>query len=762
MNAQLKFSDIIRFVLLGGVALLYFVLLLNMYDPAVFDVHPSEIKGLSGKVIRAFGGHYFDTFTLVIILVVSLFAGIIIQSVRAYIEELLIKALRFLTRNSSGRKGIERKGYSFLSKMVEILIYGSVYHACLWVKLCGIHKPDIPDWLYLTDKPNRTLDYVSGRLAKNVMNEDMNSLNESFYYNEFFMGLSFVIIFVPVIVLIVSAHALDLSDWIVLLFVGLLLVDIGCFHSVKSRARSIKNIWAEVGFLLAAALMWVLLAGSVEMLTPTTAMLASTFAAVVAVRKIANMFAMKYLKSINTHYNALEDYYANGQRYIVDRIPFIYVLIRTHYYKERLDFITESINTVLDQTYPNKRIIIFDDCPKGGAPESDGLDLIQQIEQNLFAKHGPKPDHIDDLKKICIYKKASRHFGPSGSSIEIREAFLTEASERDIALLLDDDDYLDRKDALMDIAVVMNATHADICLTTFRNLNDMGSVLSNAGGKFHNEQVKFIAGKRVGVEYDRNLIFTDTLGWTKVYSYATMERYLGYIKAYNEEIADRVKADSTHSRPDDCLIDRRFNEIEAFEDFPDFILYLFEDTRIAGIERPIHCYRKRKDSATDLNGKKYADVAAAFLQRKQFLAYTLGLASFITRYQQSPAARHLKAWRSYRELREDAIPETKEFISYKLAVICNIILTRSFDNGERDMATRLLTEFLHYNLIRESECAHPEAHTQTIALRNLITDTDCRIEDTIRRFLSDGVLSIDNRNLRIIEAHIKDFTEEAR
>lgn len=577
MDTQVKFSDIIRYVLLGGVAIAYFFLwgyILNI--EWMTELLALAIDNASSMVV------------LIVIGFASFLIGVLLQSIRSLVEYWPRVAVSKYRPNAPWWKKV-------FYKISEFVLYGTIFELCHHQKANRKYADDLPMWIYLSDNPSATLNFIRGRLSKEI-NSESNSLGESFYYHELFMGLEYALFLVPISILIFWNKYFDFST------PGMLTLLITCGVAITT------------------------------------------------VRFLAKMESKKYLRYINSLYDIFDDYANSHHPFFSARMPIVYVLIRTVDLPGRMKHITRAVESVLHQNYPNKRIIILEDLPegvtgKGKEAKCGPMSLVVDIEAELHRQHGDKPDHIDSLQKIVTYKRAEEHIGASGTSHDIREIFLNEANERDIAVLLDDDDFLDRNDALTEIAVRMSATNAGMGLLTFRNVSDMGCVLSNGGGKFHNQTVKKLARVNKSVDYLDEFIFADTLGWTKVYSYEMMKRYVESIDNF-----DKLK---------DSPIKYRSNP--AFEDFPDFICFLLPGAKVCAIDRPTHCYFKRDDSIT---GSK--DLTA-FEYRCGFLAYTMELVEFLSSNKNNN--HRLK-------LSECDIRQTKRFITYKIGVICNIIMTK--------------------------------------------------------------------------------------
>lgn len=649
MNAQMKFSDIIRYVLLGGFSIGYILLFAYLLDIDRITDYASNIIGFIKNSEAA-------TLTLIILLFASFFTGLIIQSLRAMVE---YYPSHWIISNSVKSWSMETSRKKFLYKINSILLYGSIFHECYKEKYGEKFHEDMPVWLYLTDNPYSTLNFVRGRLSKEVHDES-SSLGESYYYHELFMGLSYGIILVPFVILLFSWNDITLSLY------GLTI----CFLSF--------------------------------------------FIGIIILRFAAHLHARSYLRYLNSLYNLFDDFSSSRHPYFATRLPTIYVLIRTIYKEGRLEYLTKAVQSILDQNYPNKHIIILDDVPLEEGTESKGKTLITDIEQRLNEINGEKPAHIDDLKKITTYKIASTHLGASGASLDIRENFVSEANVRDIAVFLDDDDYFDRHDALMDIIIRMKSTNADICLTTFRNVSDMGCVLSNGGGKFHNSIVKNLAQSGRSEHYFEKLIFTDTLGWTKCYSYETMSKYVESIKSY----------DRNGLQPGDV----RYDETPAFEDFPDFICYLYKNIKVCAVERPTHCYNNRPGSITGSRD------LIAFVDRRNFLGYTLGLGKYLSRQDQDSSI----------AISAEDYSHLREFIAYKIGVICNIIMTKyeSFS----------IKEFIA--LCTKSAADLNEAEISPLSqiglLRDIIyAENGDELTALLKKFISEGALVLGNPDIKI-------------
>ena len=642
MNAQVRFSDIIRYVLLGVFTLGYLLLLAYLLD---IDI----ILSRSQDMLNFISNSESATFVLVLILIFSLFLGIMIQSLRSIFEYYPMKYL-VETNLTQGKPNSK-----FINKLCSIMLFGSIFHECFGEKKKARFNEDMPHWIYLSENPYTMLNFVRGRMVKDKSSET-STLSESYYYHELFRGMIYCIVLVGIIVLLV--------------------------------------FWNDIRIQAFGWLIFIL----------------SLVCGIIIMRFAAHIQARTYLRYINSNYDLFIDYKTNRSQYIGNQIPYVYILIRTIEQEHRLHFLTRALESVLNQDYPNKHIILLNDFSNDKDYSRDKEDkiennLIDRVEKCLQQKYGDKPDFIDNLKKITTYKNSEHHLGASGSSLEIKKSFVNEASENDIAVFLDDDDYFDRNDVLSDIMLKMKGTRADICLTSFRNVSDMGYVLSNGGGKFHNEIIKKLARLKTAITFQMNLIFTDTLGWTKCYSHRVMKKYVETISAYDYYLS-RVATEGQN----------KFVATPSFEDFPDFFCYLFKDIRITAIEKPTHCYFNRNNSLTGVRDNK------SFLYRRNFLAYTAGIVRFIDRTHPDNIS-----------LCEDAQKATTQFLYYKIGVISNIIMLK--------FPQYSVEEFLQ--LLCNDNPNNNDEDSQSYLLRKLVTEKNGEVLlNSIKEFISDKSLEV--------------------
>ncbi len=626
METKIKFSDILRYILLGAIVCAFAV------SGFFGDTIGKEIR-FSEIVEDAHEGfsEAHAVIYLVVFLAVSFFTGLLLQSVRIWFEGLAIKLLehirrctadtirmgkareihrrtaeycrRIVTRRSgrlqsvpglrpettASRSGTNEKNRKRLRKsatrILHILIYGSVYQVCYGLRYGKRYRSDIPYWIYLSNEPDATL----ARLSEFVQQDDNRNGHESLYMNQLFMGLSFLS-------LILLCLSLSVHD------------AIGDYKLTVVFAVSL-----------------------------------------IVTRMLARMFALEYIKTVNitaeaidTQRNANDTNDPNGiktynsliYKSLGRNIPHVYVLMRTT--GRNLGHIREALDSIAMQRYPKCSVIILEDVPAEGERNA-GLDEIL----------GSSNDSRHTLS--IIYKRAERHLGAAAASIEIRRHFMDTAAEGDIAVLLDDDDRLARPDAVSEIVLRMNAADADMCLCAFANINDMNFVLSNNRGYYHNRViVPAIANKPRAIRFSDypELTYTDTLGWTKCYRYDLMKRYLNSVEEFDNTL------DAEY----------RFASQPAYEDFYDFVCYLFSTTRITAVERPVYKYRNHPESIT-----ARPTVEAFRFQRTHFLAYLHDAVQYGKTHE----------WAMIPEAEQAA----DHFIAYKIGVIRDIIATKLKGNA---------------------------------------------------------------------------------
>ena len=284
---------------------------------------------------------------------------------------------------------------------------------------------------------------------------------------------------------------------------------------------------------------------------------------------VARFFAKEHIKSLNSICISNEDKLIELLK--SDDIPTAYILIRTNsdeYLKETLD----SINI---QTYPCIKVLILED--KTTDETTSGTKIRDKIDEIIYTFQN------DNQCKFDILRYFSNESGPYKLSLEIRKIFLTNAEDKDVAIILDSDDLFRDKNVVTNIVTQMYKTKSNICLMGFVVF---GSLYLNNSKNYHNRFIKLIARKLKGIELNidskikENIYHVETLGWTKCYKKSILQNY--------QDCLDLILRDQA----------KEYNELTRFEDFPDIVCLLQKGARITALNQPCYNYRKHKISVT--------------------------------------------------------------------------------------------------------------------------------------------------------------------
>lgn len=434
----LKFSSLVRFVFTGGFALtiayiLYYYCILCNTEKSCWDA-------IKDNAVQSIGG-----IGITITIAVMYFVGVIFFGLRMSLSR--SKMLSKFYDGTSLRWRI------ILCPYIEL----DINHLCDELKEECKGKRQIPNWIYMVKRPSELLDSVVEYMFKGA-GEDAD--DEMRYMNETATTLIFILYF---------AILLPLVRLIITLVQSL----IG------------KNIVSE--------------------LTNILILLAVLIGLVLILSVIAKTFAIKFLMKLGHMENVCKGVKGISKLpFSPNEYPTAFVLIRTTRKednskkqeqqetgatedKNKYKYIENALHSVVTQDYPNVRIIILEDVEsanKSGAKSPEITTILNTILDEKNKK----------WEKLISYNQ-EKCDGPAGAAYRIRELFLMVAKERDIAIMLDDDDTLRHNGAISDIVLHMCMHQADICLCSFETIEDMHLNICNNGGKTHNDIVKRLEEK---------------------------------------------------------------------------------------------------------------------------------------------------------------------------------------------------------------------------------------------------------------------------
>jgi hypothetical protein len=358
---------------------------------------------------------------------------------------------------------------------------------------------------------------------------------------------------------------------------------------------------------------------------------------------LSYIFAVKFLTKLGNMEKVCEnEKIMSNLPFQLNELPTVYVLIRTTDRQKRSnDCLKDALNSVAKQDYPNIKIIVLDDVDE--TEKSKTQDIIVESKRNH--------------NNLSISYDKHQCGGPAGAAYYIREIFLRVASERDIAIMLDDDDTLNYSSAISDIVLHMYKYKADICLCSFEVVENLNLNICNKGGKTHNKIVEKL--EREARVFDESIVMISSIGWTKVYKYSQIEKYNNFILKTKLKEKEEAKV--------------LYEKLARYEDFPDIlVLSSSVDGKLpilTGLSRPTHNYTKRKGGITttpNINDFKIA--------RPQFLVLTLNLA--------------LNSDKENWNITSENVLNIVRFVLFKTLQISNILMgyKKKFIEGDKDLS----------------------------------------------------------------------------
>lgn len=322
--------------------------------------------------------------------------------------------------------------------------------------------------------------------------------------------------------------------------------------------------------------------------------------------------------------------------------PLVYVLTRVyckpHCDKEQfLSNLKRTLESIKNNGYDGKVIsLIYDDTPF--RIKSANKDYIKKRNEML-------KDVFDESYKVISSTK-NNSSGSAYALYQLRDKFVRIAEDEDIAIILDQDDELQRG-AIKKI--VSKMPKGGIVVSPFRVIDEKELDITDDGGRFHNTISRLIRFKwfrffikkqkwaNCANRYKKTFFpfsgselkevckiiwnnicafFThhwhlflnhfipriglsdlSSIGWTKSYSGKAM-------KLYHSDLSDFIKKNvslpkyKTTRNEDTDKIKKFFNELDAYEDFIDFYVLLLKDVPISGILTTSHKYHKHPESIT--------------------------------------------------------------------------------------------------------------------------------------------------------------------
>lgn len=539
MDTNLKFSDIIRYIFLGCIALIIVALAIVLYHTYCRCILTDVSQSDPAKYLK----DATDSFTIVAVTAIAsfYFVGIIVQGIRMMFFQLLYyfkgtTPMSFLFGNSSSHHHFS----ALISFIIRTFIFSPVFFYdisiyCRVLKFRNYSSSGYPKWLYISNYPEELCEIIEGAISSGKYRDD-----DRRYLNELLIGILAVVRIVMWVFFALSIFA-------------------DCLQLNVCHTQLVALLFLAIGFIITL---------------------------------IAKAYASEYIKSMGTNISARFSDPEIMQRFnkllASNGTPKVYILMRTCFfvqsgqpvptqqlqYEQNLKRALDSINR---QSYRNIMVIVLEDTAKK-------LDKEATPASKIIASYQDSSKFPFLFDKIAY--SVENCGSPAASMIRIKELFFKTACENDIAIMLDDDDALKHSDAIVDIVYMMNRRKANICLTSFESCGEISRDITNKGGGKHNELVNELSTKLAG-DFQPDLCYASSIGWTKAFrlqSAKTMHTLLSKYAA-------------------------RYRELERYEDFPDFIAFLFSNSRICGVPAPTHLYYKDKGRITTI--KKIADFEVA-------------------------------------------------------------------------------------------------------------------------------------------------------
>lgn len=534
METNLKFSDIIRYILLGSLSLIILsqpvYILLTIANEEFIQQTENLFMQLLPKLTAS--NSTYASVAIVVLLAASYLVGAAAQGYRLYLLQTIrtcyqYTIVRDFMEYCFGNPGKKYKWLdplpfpSFCRNILRVFVvpnfYYDIYNYTRVLKFSKNSTLQIPEWIYISDEPQMTCEVIDKLVGKRGEDDHL-------YLNEFLTSLTAVI-------------------WSCIW----LMIPLLFFMPCRTFLTMVIYLAFEIGFCIAA-----------------------------------KSFGEEYIRSLGMWFRAklesehrMEEY---GRIIALHGAPKVYILVRTvstgNFYLDR------TLESIERQSYKNFQVIVIEDLGQPEPQKTQAKDskpkvtIAQQVVEryNDREKHPSLYNHITFCKLKCG--------NPATTMMHERDFFLKMADKRDIAVILDDDDELRTDDALLNIVHAITRSKANLCLCSFESKGDLGLDITNNGGGVHNHLIQLYSRESIR-EFDPNLCHASSIGWTKVYTAEVAEKYQKLL----DEHEQRNPGNS-------------YCSFEKYEDFPDFVMLLFKGTVITGVREATHAYYKRPGRIT--------------------------------------------------------------------------------------------------------------------------------------------------------------------
>lgn len=534
METNLKFSDIIRYILLGSLSL--FIILQPIYIFLICinsDLVP-EAEHAFWLILPSVldNNTTYASVVLVILLAVSYLVGAAVQGYRLFLLQTIRRCyhyprVRAFMEYCFGNPGKNMTRLTSLPhqelirSVLRLFVIPSyfydIYNYTRVLKFRKRGTQHIPNWIYISDEPQMTCEVIDKIVGKRGDDDHL-------YLSEFLTSMMAVTWSCMILLLPLLPFLFWRTLFTLLIFLLLL-----------------------VGFCVAA-----------------------------------KSFGEEYIRSLGMWFRAkLEEEHRIdefGHIIALNGAPKVYLLVRTK--SNKAFFLDKTLESIERQSYKNFQVIIIEDVPKTKSSDpSPYVGLPDDcIAQNVVERYNDRIKHPSLYNHITFCKLDCGN--PATTMMREREFFLKMADRTDIAVILDDDDELRTDDALLNIVHAMTRNKANLCLTSFESKGDLGLDITNNGGGVHNQVIKQFSRESIS-EFDHRLCHASSIGWTKACSMETVAKYVTLLDKHAEK----------HPGNSYC-------DFEKYEDFPDFVMQLFTGTVITGVVEATHAYYKREGRIT--------------------------------------------------------------------------------------------------------------------------------------------------------------------
>ena len=293
-----------------------------------------------------------------------------------------------------------------------------------------------------------------------------------------------------------------------------------------------------------------------------------------------------------------------------------FIGMRTH---NSVDTINKSLNSVYNQTYPNMKLVVYDD------KSTDDTLKYLKIWEKKFNERGVT------MQIVTSSQEANEGCGKSAE--RLNKIVAPQMSDDDIYIGLDSDDAFLSPNTVRDCVHQMQFAKANILIAGYSISGDESLVISDKGGVPHNDLSHKLAkiGSVTVNDMPEIASTADSIGWTKMLKGNIFKQY---VSMYPE-----------------CP-----KEMNVCEDFPTLAMLLYKDAKITGLKDNAYSYYKHVQSSTAQN-----------VQKEAFSVVRLGFLNVLQTMYQKNSNQFIDGAGKY----------INNFIEKKYAVIGNIVDKKS-------------------------------------------------------------------------------------